>query len=169
MAGVLKDIMLRGKNDKSLLPLARKVMDAMSLTGYIHFDLNAIRKGAIRQMVNPQYAGVFTRRTSSTPGSLLGESSVPEQLKVYEEIGKVRAKLQKPRKGYGHDNHSDGQRGRGRGFGSAQNRGAFSQRGMVPTLVTTPTIFSRGAGEDSARVTHNKEGSMDTNTKVNQR
>lgn len=129
MVGVLQDIMNRGKNDASLLPLARKVMDALTLTGYVHFDINAIRKGAIRQVVNPQYAGVFTKRTTPTPESLLGENSVPDQLKEYEEIGKVRAKLQKPKRGFGHDSRSDGQRGRGRGFGSPQYRGSYPRRG----------------------------------------
>lgn len=127
MASVLQDILNRGKNDPSLAQLARKVMDAMTLTGYVHFDFNAIRKGAIRQVINPQYAGVFTRRTSSTPENLLGESSVPEQLKEYEEIGKVRAKLQKPRRG--HDHRNDSQRGRGRGHGHPNNRGHFAGRG----------------------------------------
>lgn len=126
MASVLQDIMYRGKHDSSLLELARKVMDAMALSGYVHADFNAIRKGAIRQVVNPSYAGVFTRRTSSTPENLLGESSVPEQLKEYEEINKVRAKLQKPKRG-GHDGRQDN-RGRGRGYGSGGHRGGFSNR-----------------------------------------
>lgn len=62
LAQVLQDIMRRGKTDPSLLPLARKVMDAMTMTGYVHSDFNSIRKGAIRLVINPQYAGVFTRR-----------------------------------------------------------------------------------------------------------
>lgn len=127
MARVLQDIMDRGKNDSSLLPLAKKVMDAMTLTGYVHWDFNAIRKGAIRQVVNPQYAGVFTRRTSSTPENLLGESSVPDQLKEYEEIGKVRAKLQKPKRR--DDQRGDTHRGRGRGFSHSGGRGGFQNRG----------------------------------------
>lgn len=56
------------------------------------------RKGAIRQVINPQYVGVFTKITSLAPENLLGESSVPDQLKEQEELSKVRAKLQKPRK-----------------------------------------------------------------------
>lgn len=126
MANVLQDIMNRGKNDSSLLELARKVMDAMALSGYVHYDFNTIRKGAIRQVVNPNYAGVFTRRTSSTPENLLGECSVPEQLKEYDETNKVRAKLQKPRKNGGNDTRQENSRGRGRGnFG---NRGGFHNR-----------------------------------------
>lgn len=81
MAGFLQDIMNRGKQDSSLLGLVRKVMDAMALSGYVHFDFNTLRKGAIRQVVNPSYAGVFTRRTPSTPENLLGENPVPAQLK----------------------------------------------------------------------------------------
>lgn len=126
MANVLQDIMNRGKQDSSLLELARKVMDAMALSGYVHFDFNTLRKGAIRQVVNPSYAGVFTRRTSSTPESLLGECSVPDQLKEYDETNKVRAKLQKPRKTGGNDTRHENSRGRGRGnFG---NRGGFPNR-----------------------------------------
>lgn len=133
MASVLQDIMHRGKEDQSLLALARKAMDAMALAGYVHFDFNGIRKGAIRQVVNPNYAGVFTKKTSSTPENLLGECSVPDQLKEYEEINKVRAKLQKPRKsGSGEPRHDSG-RGRGRGFNSNfvnnGNKGGFSNRG----------------------------------------
>lgn len=56
MAQVLQEIMDRGKNGSSLLGLARKVMNAMALSGYVHFDFNTIRKGAIRQVVNPSYA-----------------------------------------------------------------------------------------------------------------
>lgn len=52
MASILQDIMNRGKEHSSLLQLARKVMDAMALTGYVH-DFNATRKGEIRQVVNP--------------------------------------------------------------------------------------------------------------------
>lgn len=111
MASVLQDIMNRGKHDSSLLGLAKKVMDAMALSGYVHFDFNTLRKGAIRQVVNPNYAGVFTRKTSSTPDSLLGENSVPEQLKEHEEINKVRAKLQKPRKSGGYDHRQENGRG----------------------------------------------------------
>lgn len=125
MAGVLQDIMDRGKQDSSLLGLAKKVMDAMALSGYVHFDFNSIRKGAIRQVINPSYAGVFTRRTSSTPESLLGENPVPEQLKEYEEINKVRAKLQKPKKSHGGESRHENSRGRGRGFSSGNNRGGF--------------------------------------------
>lgn len=99
MAAVLQNIMHRGKEDPSLMDLAMKVMDAMALSVYIHWDFNAIRKGPIRQVINPSYAGVFTRRTSSTPENLMGENSVPEQLKKQDEITKVRAKLQKPKKG----------------------------------------------------------------------
>lgn len=127
LAAVLQDIMHRGKADPSLLPLARKVMDAMTLTGYVHSDFNAIRKGAIRQVINPQYAGVFTRRTSSTPEQLMGESSVPDQLKEQEELSKVRAKLQKPRRG-NQDHKNESHRGRGRGSGSGGNRGGFQNR-----------------------------------------
>lgn len=72
IAGVLQDIMDRGKSDSSLLGLAWKVMEAMALSGYVHYDFKGIRKDAIRQAVNPSYAGVFTRRTSSTPENLLG-------------------------------------------------------------------------------------------------
>lgn len=129
MANVLQDIMNRGKEDSSLLGLAKKVMDAMALSGYVHFDFNEIRKGAIRQVVNPSYAGVFTRRTSATPENLLGESSVPDQLKEYEEINRVRAKLQKPRKFNSGEGRQDNARGRGRGFNpNNNNRGGFSNR-----------------------------------------
>lgn len=136
MAAVLQDIMNRGKQDQSLLGLARKVMDAMALSGYVHFDFNSIRKGAIRQVVNPNYAGVFTRRTSSTPENLLGENSVPDQLKELEEINKVRAKLQKPRRNGSNDSRQDNARGRGRGYNSG-NRGNFSGR---------PGNTNRGSG-----------------------
>lgn len=131
MANVLQDIMYRGKEDESLLELARKVMDAMALSGYVHYDFNSIRKGAIRQVVNPNYAGVFTRRTSSTPENLLGESSVPDQLKEQDEISKVRAKLQKPRRNTNGENRQESARGRGRGFhhNNNSNRGSFSNRG----------------------------------------
>lgn len=131
MANVLQDIMNRGKEDPSLAELARKVMDAMALAGYVHFDFNGIRKGAIRQVVNPSYAGVFTRKTSSTPGNLLGESSVPDQLKEQDEISKVRAKLQKPRRSGSTEGRHDSARGRGRGFNpnnNNNNRGGFSNR-----------------------------------------
>lgn len=128
LAGVLQDIMYRGKSDPSLLPLARRVMDAMTMTGYVHHDFNAIRKGAIRQVINPQYAGVFTRRTSSTPESLMGECSVPDQLKEQEELSKVRAKLQKPRRG-SQDHRNENFRGRGRGSATGGNRGGFQNRG----------------------------------------
>lgn len=133
MASVLQEIMNRGKEDQSLLELARKVMDAMALSGYVHYDFNEIRKGAIRQVVNPSYAGVFTRRTSATPENLLGESSVPDQLKEFEEINKVRAKLQKPRKSSSGDHRNNqSSRARGRGFNpnyNNNNRGGFSNRG----------------------------------------
>lgn len=76
----------------------------------------------------PDLRGVFTRRTSSTPENLLGENSVPDQLKEYEEINKVRAKLQKPRKSGGGENRHENSRGRGRGFYS-NNREGFSNRG----------------------------------------
>lgn len=128
LALVLQDIMYRGKSDPSLLPLARRVMDAMTMTGYVHADFNAIRKGAIRQVINPQYAGVFTRRTSSTPQNLMGECSMPEQLKEQEELSKVRAKLQKPKRG-NQDHRNDNPRGRGRGHFSGGNRGGSQNRG----------------------------------------
>lgn len=134
LSRVLQDIMLRGKSDPALLPLARRVIDAMTMTGYVHADFNAIRKGAIRQVINPQYAGVFTRRTSSTPESLTGEESVPDQLKEQEELSKVRAKLQKPKRG-NQDQRNDNNRGRGRGSfsgnfrGGSQNRGAHNGQG----------------------------------------
>lgn len=128
LSRVLQDIMLRGKSDPGLLPLARKVIDAMTMTGYVHADFNEIRKGAIRQVINPQYAGVFTRRTSATPDSLTGESSVPEQLKEQEELIKVRAKLQKPKKG-NQEQRGDNNRGRGRGSFSGNFRGNSHNRG----------------------------------------
>lgn len=129
MAEVLQDIMNWGKQDWSLLGLARKVIDALALSGYVHFDFNGIRKGAIRQVVNPNYAGLSTRRTSLTPENLLGESSVPEQLKEHNKIIKVRAKLQKPRKSNSGELRHDNPRGRGQGFNpNNNNRGGFSNR-----------------------------------------
>lgn len=127
MASVLEDIMYRGKTDPSLMNLAKKVMDAKALSGYVHWDFNAIRKGAIRQVINPSYAGVFTRRTSSTPQNLMGENSVPEQLKEQDEISKVRAKLQKPKRGNREENRQDFNRNRGRGQ-NPHNRGNFANR-----------------------------------------
>lgn len=128
MALVLQDIMHRGKQDPSLMDLAKKVMDAMALSGYVHWDFNAIRKGAIRQVVNPSYAGVFTRRTSSTPENLMGENSVPDQLKEQDEISKVRAKLQKHKKGPREEPRQDYSRNRGRGQNHNSNRGGFPNR-----------------------------------------
>lgn len=92
---VLQGLMEKANEDESLIPLGRLAVDALNLGAYVHSDLNTIRKGAIRQVVNPNYAGVFTRRTTPTPDSLLGENSVPDQIKEYDEINKVRAKLQK--------------------------------------------------------------------------
>lgn len=146
MANVLQEIMYRGKNDSSLLELAKKVMDAMALSGYVHYDFNGIRKGAIRQVVNPNYAGVFTRRTSSTPASLLGDSSVPEQLKEHDEINRVRAKLQKPRRANTGESRQENARGRGRGFNHNNNgnRGGFSNRGSAHGQGSGFGSFQRG-------------------------
>lgn len=128
LALVLQDIMLKGKSYPELLPLARRVIDAMMMTGYVHADFNSIRKGAIHQVINLQFAGVFTRRTSSTPENLMGESPVPDQLKEQEELSKVRAKLQKPRKG-NNDHRNENFRGRGRSSFPGGNRGGSHNRG----------------------------------------
>lgn len=124
---VLQGLMEKANEDESLVALGRQAVDALALGAYVHSDINTIRKGAIRQVVNPNYVGVFTRHTNPTPESLLGENSVPEQIKEFDEINKVRAKLQKNKKGQD-VNRSESFRGRGRGFGSEARRGGFHGR-----------------------------------------
>lgn len=54
---VLQGLMEKANEDPSLVPLGRLAVDALSLGAYVHSDINTIRKGAIRQVINPSYAG----------------------------------------------------------------------------------------------------------------
>lgn len=61
----------------------------MILLGFVHFDFNAIRKGAIRQVVNPHYMGVFSKENILNPRKSFG-GTFCARLNEYEEINKVQ-------------------------------------------------------------------------------
>lgn len=150
---VLQGLMEKANEDVSLLLLGWQAVDALTLGAYVHSDLNTIRKGAIRQVVNPSYAGVFTRRTVPSQESLLVESSVPNQIKEYDEINKVKAKLQKNKKTQ--DNNRMIRSGVGAGA-SPRRIGEvtlIAAKTMAVSLITARTktrVFTREAVEVAA-------------------
>lgn len=89
LAKALDLVLLAKEKVPGLSRVGDILVDAITLTGYLHSEYSSLRLKGFKQTVNPSYSDIFTAKPDE-PQMLMGKASISEQIKSCEDLQKVK-------------------------------------------------------------------------------